>query len=411
MRESAARWGRGSMFQSKKANLIISLVLAVALWFYVVGQLNPETRRTFRHINVKTINEQVLTDEGLAVVDVSVDTVSVQVTGKRTAVNSLTESSFKAKIDLSDAAEGTNQLKISITAPDSVEVIDQSSYKATVTVEKRVSETRDVSVQYTGNEASGTEPTTTDISPSQVTVSGSQSQVDQVASVVAKVSAENISDGESSQTASLTPVNSRGKTVDNISLSTNKATVTSVLRYTKEVSLDVPVTGTDDNGYKRTVKAPDTITIKGDSSTIDDIDQIKAQTIDLSDVKKNTKIKITPILPDGVEAADDSEELYLTVTVKAEEEGDKSKTFTLSGSDVDLNDAEDGLDARVETGSIKVTVSGKESKISDISESDISLSADLSGLDAGEHSVKVSASAGSGVSVSVSPETIKVNLE
>ena len=59
------------MFQSKKANFAISLILAMILWVYVVGELNPETRKVFRNIPITVMNEQVLANDGLAVVSTS----------------------------------------------------------------------------------------------------------------------------------------------------------------------------------------------------------------------------------------------------------------------------------------------------------------------------------------------------
>ena len=35
------------MFQNKTMNLIISLLLSVALWIYVVGEVNPETTKKY----------------------------------------------------------------------------------------------------------------------------------------------------------------------------------------------------------------------------------------------------------------------------------------------------------------------------------------------------------------------------
>ena len=47
------------MLQSKKANLVISLILAVILWLYVIGELDPETTKVYRSVPITLQNEQI----------------------------------------------------------------------------------------------------------------------------------------------------------------------------------------------------------------------------------------------------------------------------------------------------------------------------------------------------------------
>ena len=39
--------------RSKKANVVIALLAAIALWVYVAGETNPETKKTFRSIPIR----------------------------------------------------------------------------------------------------------------------------------------------------------------------------------------------------------------------------------------------------------------------------------------------------------------------------------------------------------------------
>ena len=54
------------MFQNKTMNLIISLLLSVALWIYVVGEVNPETTKKYDDIKIDFTNEESLAQNGLA---------------------------------------------------------------------------------------------------------------------------------------------------------------------------------------------------------------------------------------------------------------------------------------------------------------------------------------------------------
>ena len=55
------------MFENKSVLRIISLVAAVLLWFYVMGEVDPEKKAKINNIPVYFTNMDELAEEGLAV--------------------------------------------------------------------------------------------------------------------------------------------------------------------------------------------------------------------------------------------------------------------------------------------------------------------------------------------------------
>jgi len=396
------------MLKSKKGDMILSLILAVALWMYIVGEMNPTTTKTYREIPVTLTNEQTLTDNGLAVLTSSDSDMTVTITGKRSAVSKVKSTDIVATVDLSNAAEGENQLAININVPSNVEVKSQSISKITVKVEKRTSESKEVKVIYTGDKAKGEEPTTKKISPSKVTVSGAADLVNKVSYVKASVNVDTVKSTLSSASSKLTAMDKNDNEVDNVTLSTNKAKITSIMYDTKTVDLNVPITN-DNDDYDRTTKVPDSITIKGASSDLAKVSSITAKTLDISNITTSTSLNVTPVLPDGIEAADVSKDLTVKVTVK---NATQTKTFSFSGSSVDLTDLDSSLNGTVKTGTIKVTITASKTKLANISKSDISLSASCSGLTSGTHTVDLKAECSkSYTKIDTSPSSISVKIE
>ena len=43
------------MLSNKKFNIVLSLLIAVGLWAYVIGETNPQDTRTFRDIPIQLI--------------------------------------------------------------------------------------------------------------------------------------------------------------------------------------------------------------------------------------------------------------------------------------------------------------------------------------------------------------------
>ncbi len=396
------------MLNNRKSKIIISLIVAIVLWAYVVGEVDPAIKKTYHSVPIKYTNEQALTEKGMAVASLDRKQMSVTLSGKRSLFTRMDADDLYAQVDLSNAAIGTNELSVELNVPGTLEATHQSLTKVVVKVERRVSHKKEVRVSYMGDYSSDEDPTTLSVDPSSVTVSGAESLVKKVSYIRATVQKKQLSGKEKTVTASLTPVDSQGYVVKNVSLSQKTAQISSALYKTKSVKLKVPVENTSEDSVSRTYDAPDSITIKGPASKLKKITEIKAKTIDISDVDKDKSIRIEPILPDSIRLASDSSGLMLDVHVK---NGRYEKTFTFKGSEVSLNDLGDDYNAQVTTDSIKVTASGSSKKIEEMKKGDITLSAGAGDLKEGTHDVQIEASSAlKDADMTLSPQTVSVRI-
>lgn len=293
------------MLNSKKANLVLAFILAVALWFFVVGQMNPETKKTYRNVPVTLLNEQTLSDSGLAVRRVSAENMRVTVKGKRDVVSSLTKTDIVASVDLANAAEGQNKLQINIKIPENIEIDNQSLDDITVSVEDLVVENKNVSVTYDGDPEEGYEPYTVKLDPGIVQVSGAKSLIDKVSSIKATVPIEDVAETLTTVNSQLYAVSRSGGVID-ATLQTATCKVTCVLYKTKEVKLKVKTYGSQDDVK---ISAPKKVTIKGEESSIEKIKSIETKGVALSSLKAGNEVKLEPELPDGVVMAEKDKEI------------------------------------------------------------------------------------------------------
>ena len=374
------------MLENSKTRLVISFILAFALWFYVVGQMNPPMRKTYRDIAITLTNEQSLSDNGLSVLNWSDDSLRVTVSGKRSTINKLSKADIVATVDLTNAAEGTNKLPIDLKIPENIEIDNQSLNEITVSVEERITKTRDVRVQYLGDHPAGSEPATIKADPDSVRVSGAKSIVEKVSYVKAEVDADEMPDELSSSMSDLTPVTSGGNTVENVSLSSTQCKITSILYKTRKVKLIVPVRDKSDDGYTRTTSCQDMITIKGPTADIASVKRIKAEPVDITGIRENMKIDVVPILPEGIYAAEADRDIKLTVKVskdKSKDEkskGSQTRSFTYTEDDVELRNT-GAAQFEAEQESIEVQVTGTAEQLAGIKSSDIILYVDLSQIE------------------------------
>ncbi len=398
------------MKRNRRFDLILALVIAVLLWMYVVGEMNPDTRRTFQNVQIKFTNEQALNDSGMAVKSYSAVKLSVTLVGRRNRLARLDDSDIRAVVDLSNAAAGKNDLVIELTTPNGTEVSRQNLRDVRVNVERLLTEQRKIRVSYLGDYASDQEPTTLSLDPETVTVYGAKSLVEKVSHVRANVKKSLVKEKKTTSTADLIPVDANGQEVKKVKLSQRTTEVTSILYPVKAVPLKLTVTGADSGDYKRTLDAPDTITVKGPASALEKTTKISAKKIDISDMTRSGTVKIEPILPAGILPVNNSEDIFLTVKV-APKDDQAEKKLTFSSSKIVTNDLADGLSAEIDAKTITVTLSGKESVLKEVNEEDVALSVALKGLKAGTHAVPLQVTVGvPGVAAELDPESVSVRL-
>ena len=107
---------------NKSFNKVISLVAAVMLWIYVIGQINPATERKIEKIPINFINENIIDEEGLSVSRISHKYVDVVLEGKRSEINSISKSDIKVTANLKEAKRGNNNITLSIKTNKRVDV-------------------------------------------------------------------------------------------------------------------------------------------------------------------------------------------------------------------------------------------------------------------------------------------------
>ena len=86
----------------------------------------------------------------------------------------------------------------------------------------------------------------------------------------------------------------------------------------------MPINDDAEDTLEKNTTVPKTITIKGKSSDLENIESIKTQEVDITEITEDTTIDLVPILPDKIQISDNSSSLVLIVKIQAL----SSKTFT-----------------------------------------------------------------------------------
>lgn len=369
------------MFQSKKLNLLISFVIAIILWAYVIGEINPVTTKSFVDVNINLENQIALEERGLAIESISEDKINVTVKGERSRVQNVEKDDVYAEVDLALARAGHNELDVNVRTPEKVNVDKKSINKVRLTVGELVSEERPTKVVYVGATNSDLEPYTIERTPEKVIIRGAMSNVEKVSQVVAKVRVDQIKDKETTAEAELVPVDKNGKVVNWIRLSSSQIQVKAVMTKTKKVDLDVPIQGNDSRDVKLDYQK--TVIIKGNADVVKEISKIETEPVDLSAYDQNTTIELKPILPKGVQLAAGSD-----MTAKVVFSSTETKNITFDGGEIDIIGLAGNLKATVEDG-VVISAEGRKSSLNDVNKEDFTLAVDVSGYSKGSYKVDV----------------------
>ncbi len=374
------------MLKSNKLNLIIALITAIVLWAYVLVDVNQSSTETVRGVPITLVNEQTLAADDLVILSMDYSKVNINYSCQRQALSKIKDADFTVTADVEGLKVGENKVKLNVNHPDDVSIENLSVQKITIVVDELVSAEKPINPTLENQTDDESEPSIVQISDEKATVKGAKTLVEKVTSVRAALDAGKVTDEMKSLTVALVPVDENGEEVEGVKLSKSNVSITAVMLKKKTVSLDVPISGVEHSAFERSVSVPKTITIKGREDVLSSIKSISCGEIDLSDVYEDTNIKIDPILPSGVTAASESQNLYVKVSVK----GVETKTFTFTENDVVLSGISEAAMAVVGNVKIKVTVTAKPEEMSSITEEDFSLTADIDGLEEGDHTVALS---------------------
>lgn len=363
---------------------ILSIMFSIGLWLAVVNISDPEITTSFSGISVEIMNTDLVTREGkvYSVLD-GTDTVSVEVTGKRSLIDTINKDDIHAVADLNDLSfMNTVSIKASSSKYSSQIKVKCATENLKLDIEdvKRVQ----LPIEIVAAGTPGTGYIVGTMTPDQniVRISGPQSLVEMIDHVEAEVSVEGWK-SDINTSADLKLYDVEGNQIKNSSLTQNIASVkvSVTILETKQVKLSYSVSGTPATGYMATgeiTSVPETVMIAGKKSIIDSLEEIviadtelniTGQTSDMTSI-----VDIGKYLPGGISFADSSFSgtASVTVGIEASETRDFDvplKNIALMNRPADLKvSIEDSED---EEAVITITLTGMASKIIELRDEEI----------------------------------------
>ena len=219
------------MLKNNFALKVVSLVIAIVLWAYVVSDTDPIETQTLSNIPVHITGLDYLHEHGLTIQEEDDYLVSVKVKGTKKALSSIDLSAIVATADVSGYNDGTVTIPIKVQLNDSkLAVTDVKPSKVELVIERIVSTPKNVRVTIDGTVPGTMESVINGVNPGSATVSGPESLVNQVSYIKAILSVDVLSTSARDHMVELYPVNSAGEIINGVSISPEAAAINAYLQ-------------------------------------------------------------------------------------------------------------------------------------------------------------------------------------
>lgn len=364
--------------------VILSLCAALLLWLYYTSNYAVSKTKTFYGVEVSFVGQDAMRDTlNMVVSDQDASVVNVTLRGTRRDIDSISSSDLRAVVNLSNVTKaGYRAMSYTIAYPSTVNQSNiQEAARSPSTIGLQISKLSTKSLPVTGVfEGTTAEGYMVDASemtfdPANVTFTGPEEELEQIADVQVVVGRDEVNASFSSE-ANYILLDAEGSELqfEDIQADTETVTVTVPVSTIKEVALTVTLV---DGGGATTEDViadvqPPTITVAGDAATLDGLNSIAVTTIRLGDYLTFPTLEFAIVLPNGVECLTGE----TSARVSMEFTGLTSDLFIVNN--LSVVNVPEGYRAEIMDASKVVTVRAPEEIFDRIKANNIRIVADLS---------------------------------
>ncbi len=370
-------------FNSKLFYIIVALLTSFAIWVYVASNDQDVISKRFDGVRVEfTGEEALLASKGFVIIDPSVNTVSVTLSGPRNVVGLLEPADLTASVDVSKLTQvGYTNLTYSIKFPANTNEANISvrretpqviSFNLSPVIEKTVP----VRGSFDGNTAEGYTAESPVFEPSTITLRGAEALLSDISYAWVTFGEEDISVSYTTDVP-FTLMDSKGNECSSTGLTANVETVKATLPILqiKEVALRAELlqgAGANAENTKVTLE-PASVTVAGDSAILAGLNQITVATIDLTDFSSTFTEKYPITIDNELSNLSGSSEVTVTVEIV----GLETEKFTIPAANLACTNVTSGFTSDILTRELEVVLRGAPEDLSSVKAENLRAVADL----------------------------------
>ncbi len=370
--------------RSKVVRIVISILVAIAMWLYVDLERAPERTMTIRDIPVEFSGENTtLADKNLMLLSGYDATIDLKIRGPKRELVKMNRDNVRVIASTSSIdSVGVHQLDWTVSFPDGVVRTNVSVEKAslsqiTVTVGELYTKEVPVECHVVGEVAEGYFTGDVVLDPEVLTL---RAQRDDLLNVSCAKLTVDISGATRSvvQTVDVQLYDYDGNPVENSNIRTNTSLIQAKVPVltTREVELAVEFSGVPGaamNSIKCDI-TPKTVRLNGEADVLDSIDKLVLATLHVDDLELHQQNSYVVTPPDGTWLVNGNEVATADITLEGIEE--KSLTAT----SIEFDKLPSGLYAIAPDGGLTVRLWGLSEEIEAVTAENLRVIADMSAV-------------------------------
>lgn len=354
---------------------VICLLLSIGLWVYVTNVENKIRTTEISKIPVELINTEALTSSKLALTPNQELYVTLKVEGNTSDINKIKKSDFKVQVDLSEYAwkKGENKVPVSIVDyPITVSIRNTNTLTVSVKIEDMVEKTMPITSDIIVTPRQGYFASVATIDPKEVKVTGAESVVTRVSSLVVSDNKEDVFENVVGS-YDIKPLDEAGNEVLGVLLSEKSANVEIKVSKGKSVKVNVVTTGQLPNGLKlKSIESNKKfVEILGPKEILDTISEVNSTPLNLSSINESKDVSLGIVIPEGLKLSQGEDYITLKVNVIKFATKDFNIKYSITGGI-------EGVKVTPAKDTIKVTISGYENELGNVTADNIKASIDVS---------------------------------
>ena len=378
--------------KNKILTILLSAVIAIGLWVYVVTVVSPDSERTYYNIPVVLQNENALAEKGLMITS-KLPAVTLTLSGNRMDLNTLNENNINILVNVATIeVPGNHQLLYSVSYPGSIpqNAIERkgSSVSAiSIRVENKITKQVPVVLDYKGSVPEGflADKENPILDYSTIEVSGPEPVVKQISQAKIGIDLNKKSETIVGQFV-YDLCNAAGDPVDVAQVTTNVEAVnlTVKIQRVKEIELKVvakPGGGATEFTTQITIE-PAKIRVSGSDVLLEKLDALELGEINLGDMTSSSTATFPITLPEGVTNITGITEAK--VTVRFPNLGMKKLTVR----QINVVNVPVGMEVDMITEALELVVRGPKTLIDSITDMDIIVTVDCTNAQLGAATMK-----------------------
>ena len=308
------------LFEKNITLKIVSLILAVFVWVYIMIVLDPPVERVVQ-VPIQLINHLSLDDLGYGIISESANSTSVRVQGTRTVISRLTANDIIATVNLAYIdAVGTRSLPVNISIlVNNVTVLGSNPLAVNITVDEIITAQLEVQVAATGSLSNNFVVGEISIEPYFVDVAGPSTIInDLVATAPLSLNGRTV---DVSEIAEINFTSISGREIPNslLAFDVTHAVVNAQILAVRSVSVapnlsEYFLSQIEAGAYTLSV-SPATVEIVGRSAALAGVTELSTTLMqNVVNVANGSRGTANLILPSGVSLRDDAREVTISLT-------------------------------------------------------------------------------------------------